>query len=118
MVRASSAISEILHQIATGGHSVAALSDDELLARFIADRDGEAFAGLVQRHGPMVLAVCRRVSGDADLAEDAFQAVLLVLARRASDVKPGSSVRAWLYGVSVRTAKEARTIAARNNGGR
>ena len=116
MPKASSAISAMLLRIATGGISVAFLSDDELIARFVANRDEEAFAELVCRHGPMVLAVCRRVIGDAHLAEDALQAVFLVLARRASDVKPGGAVRGWLHGVAVRTAKEARKIAARARG--
>ena len=48
-----------------------ALRDDALLARFTANRDEEAFAELVRRHGPMVLAVCRRLLRDEHLAEDA-----------------------------------------------
>ena len=68
------------------GGSVAGLSDRQLLERFIAGRDaaGEAaFAALVARHGPMVLGVCRQLLGDRHHAEDAFQAVFLVLARKA-----------------------------------
>ncbi len=37
-----------------------AASDAELLRRFAAARDGAAFAELVRRHGPVVLAACRR----------------------------------------------------------
>jgi Sigma-70 region 2 len=52
-----------------------------LLQQFIADRDEAAFAALVNRHGSMVLAVCRSVLHDQHDAEDAFQAVFLLLAR-------------------------------------
>ena len=39
--------------------------DGELLERYVNGRDELAFAELVERHGPMVLGVCRRVTGDA-----------------------------------------------------
>jgi len=87
--------------------------DADLLTAFVADRDPEAFAALVRRHGPMVLGVCRRVGRDHDTADDAFQAVFLVLARRAADVRPRNRVGAWLYGVAYRTALKARAVRAR-----
>ncbi|HEV3084684.1 MAG TPA: sigma-70 family RNA polymerase sigma factor [Gemmataceae bacterium] len=96
-----------------GSISEAIVSDSCLLDRFVTNGDQDAFAALVHRHGPMVLAVCRRVCGDEHLAEDAFQVAFLVLSRRADDVKPREAVRAWLYGVAVRTAREARTRSAR-----
>ncbi len=89
---------------------VGSLSDEQLLDRFAARRDEtaeEAFAELVQRHGPMVLGVCRRILGDAHEAEDAFQATFLVLVRKASSVVRREKVANWLYGVAVRTAREA-----------
>jgi hypothetical protein len=39
-------------------------ADGRLVARFARTRDPDAFAELVRRVGPMVLGVCRRVTGD------------------------------------------------------
>ena len=61
-------------------------SDADLLNRFEQHADASAFAGLVHRHGPMVLSVCeRRLGRNAD-AEDAFQAVFLALATSARSI--------------------------------
>ena len=73
-------------------------TDAELLGRFVADRDEDAFAELVRQHGPTILAVCRRVTRNRDDADDAFQATFLALARKASQVRPGSGLGGWLYG--------------------
>lgn len=62
---------------------VSGLSDPQLLERFVANRDeaGEmAFRVLVERHGPMVLRVCRSVLSQPHDAEDAFQVTFLALA--------------------------------------
>ena len=88
-----------------------ALADGQLLERFLDRRDesGErAFEALVARHGPMVYRVCRQILGDSHEAHDAFQAVFLVLARRAGSVRDRESVGSWLYGVGLRVAARAR----------
>lgn len=87
-------------------------TDGELLERFVAARDEAAFAALMRRHGPMVLAVCRRMLRHLQDAEDCFQATFLVLARKAATVKR-DSLGNWLYAVAYRTALEARTVNAR-----
>jgi RNA polymerase sigma factor (sigma-70 family) len=91
------------------------LSDGQLL-EFFASRDGEtaeqAFAVLVERHGPMVHRVCRRLMGSAHDADDAFQATFLILARRAEAIRRRDSVGSWLFGVALKVASSDR--AARN----
>jgi RNA polymerase sigma factor (sigma-70 family) len=88
-------------------------TDAALLTRYARHRDNAAFAELLRRHGPVVLGVCRRTLSDPHAAEDAFQAVFLVLARKAGSVRPPGRVGGWLYGVAVRTAKKAKVAAAR-----
>jgi RNA polymerase sigma factor (sigma-70 family) len=61
----------------------------------------------------MVFGACRKVTGHQQDAEDAFQATFVVLARKASVVSPREAVGNWLYGVAVRTAREARAMAAK-----
>ena len=111
MVRtASESISSQLESLFEG-RSVAGLSDRQLLERFNAARGpaGEAaFAALVARHGPMVLNVCRQLLGDHHHAEDSFQAVFLVLARRAPSIRNPDLLGNWLYGVALRTARCAK----------
>src|SRR6185295_14628887 len=67
----------------------------------------DAFAELVRRHGPKVYGVCRRILGDHQLAEDAFQATFVVLAKRAHAVRAPSTVGSFLYGVARHAALKA-----------
>jgi RNA polymerase sigma factor (sigma-70 family) len=91
----------------------AALTDGQLLGRFLECRDQAAVTALVQRHGPMVWGVCRRILGHHHEAEDAFQATFLVLVRKAGSVRRRELVGNWLYGVAHQTALKARATRAR-----
>ncbi|HWY87283.1 MAG TPA: RNA polymerase sigma factor, partial [Gemmataceae bacterium] len=93
---------------AARGRAGGELTDGQLLECFLAKREEVVFEALVHRHGPMVLAVCRRVLGHAQDAEDAFQGAFLVLMRKAAGIKPREKVGNWLYGVAYRVALKAR----------
>jgi RNA polymerase sigma factor (sigma-70 family) len=108
----------VIRQVDTLFHSgtVAGLADGPLIERFMS-REGEAseaaFAVLVERHGPMVLRVCRTILRDPEEAQDAFQAVFLVLVLRAGSIRKSDSLACWLHGVAARVAARARSGAAR-----
>src|ERR1700733_7458452 len=84
-----------LQQLFGGGTAVAVggaarLVDGQLLERLATGRGAAAeaaFETILNRHGSMVLATCRRVLGDHHAAEDAFQATFLVLVRRAGSLR-------------------------------
>ncbi|HEV3118254.1 MAG TPA: sigma-70 family RNA polymerase sigma factor, partial [Gemmataceae bacterium] len=91
----------------------AALGDGALLERFVARRDEAAFETLLQRHGPMVLGVCRRMLDDPHAVDDAFQVTFLVFLQKAHSLRRQNLLGNWLYGVAYRTSLKARSLAAR-----
>jgi RNA polymerase sigma factor (sigma-70 family) len=101
-----------IHKLVGAGPG-AGPTDADLLERFVRDRDEAAFAGLVERHGRMVLGVCRNILRQQQDAEDAFQATFLVLARKAGSIRWKESVANWLYGVAYRVSARARSSAGR-----
>ncbi len=84
--------------------------DGELCAAWHARRDEAAFAELVRRYGRLVWGVCRRAGPDPD---DSYQAVFLLLARRAGRLTGRTSVAPWLYLTAVRVARRAARTATR-----
>jgi RNA polymerase sigma factor (sigma-70 family) len=101
-----------LGRLFTAG-SFVGLADGQLLERFLSHQDEDAFAMLVERHAPMVMAVCRRSLKDPSEVDDAFQATFLILARRPGSVRGRDSLGEWLYGVARRVCLHANRAADR-----
>jgi RNA polymerase sigma factor (sigma-70 family) len=92
------------------------MTDPQLIEVFLEGDERTAacaFEAIVERHGPRVLETCRKILGDLHAAEDAFQATFLVLARKAGGLKGRELLGNWLHGVAVRTARKARSQAAK-----
>lgn len=89
------------------------LSDAILLKRFLNRREEAAFVALVERHGPLVEGVCRRILRDDHDVEDVYQATFLVLARKASCIPWRGSVGGWLRAVAHRLALHTRAEVGR-----
>jgi RNA polymerase sigma factor (sigma-70 family) len=98
-----------------GSGTLGDCTDLQLLEQFRAGDEAGAHAlgALVERHGPMVLNVCRSVLGNSQDADDAFQATFLVLVRQAGALWVRDSIGPWLHGVAVRVARQSRLTAAR-----
>src|SRR5262249_50191543 len=112
---AKQALHRVLRQLrnVAAVHTYRDLTDGDLLGRFVGARDEAAFTALIERHGPMVLGVCRRALPNYHDAEDACQATFLVLARKAASVRSQASLGVWLHGVAFRVAVNMRRDHAR-----
>jgi RNA polymerase sigma factor (sigma-70 family) len=89
------------------------MTERQLLECFVTTNDPDAFRALIERHGPMVLAVCRSVLREPCDAEDAFQETFLALARQAGTIKHSQSIGPWLHRVALRRALRARFQASK-----
>jgi RNA polymerase sigma factor (sigma-70 family) len=110
----SASLTQVFAQVQrwTSSPCTAEAADVVLLERFVQGRDEVAFAALVARYGAMVLHSCRRVLGDAQESEDAFQATFLILARKAPTLRRPEALPGWLHGVARRVALKARKKSA------
>ena len=97
--------------------AIGGMTDGQLLERFAAGGEAAelAFAALVERHGAVVLQVCRSILRDEHAAEDAFQATFLVLVRKSGSLWVRDSLSPWLHQVACRAARCARSAAARRS---
>src|SRR4051794_34536969 len=88
-------------------------SDARLLERFITDGGPRAFGALVARLRVMLLRTCHDLLGTAADAEEAFQATVVILSRRAGSIRERDAIGGWLHRVACRVARRIRAEAAR-----
>ena len=75
--------------------------------------DEATFEAILERHGPIVLGVCRRWLTESHDVEDAFQATFLILVKQAGTIRDRDVLGTWLYRVAHRVAARARIEARR-----
>ncbi|QJW98578.1 RNA polymerase sigma factor [Frigoriglobus tundricola] len=86
-------------------------SDRDLLREFAAGGDPAAFAEVARRHAGLALRAAAEVCPAA--ADDAAQATLILLGRKAAAVAGRESAAGWVFETARRLALKARTAAAR-----
>lgn len=84
------------------------LTDEQLLLRYRSTGDRELFARLVKRYESELYSYLRRYLGDAEMAEDAFQATFLQVHLKCDQFEQGRRVRPWLYTIATNQAIDAR----------
>ena len=88
-------------------------SDMDLM-RAYADRQSEpAFAELVRRHVNLVYSVALRHTRNAPDAQDATQAVFIILARKAAGLRHRTTLTGWLYETTRFTVRQLLRTRAR-----
>jgi RNA polymerase sigma factor (sigma-70 family) len=100
-------------ELTLASNDLATVPDQQLVTRFTTDCDETAFRVIAARHGPMVYRVCRRVLGNEQDVEDAFQATFLVFVRKVGSIRKLKSLASWLHGVAYQVSLRMRTSSQR-----
>lgn len=82
-------------------------TDETLLLRYRDTGSRELFAQLVGRYERELFSYLRRYLGDAQLAEDAFQATFLQVHLKCSHFEADRRFRPWLYTIATNQAIDA-----------
>lgn len=93
--------------LASASDAVETQTDEQLLIRYRQSGDREVFSRLVRRYERELYSYLRRYLGDAEMAEDAFQAAFLQVHLKCGQFEPGRSFRPWLYTIATNQAIDA-----------
>ena len=78
-----------------------ALSDEDLVRRFVSDGLSDAFDVLLRRHQDRVLGLAYRILGNRADALDASQEVFVGVFRKAASFRHQAAFTTWLYRLTV-----------------
>src|SRR6187551_1364416 len=90
------------------------LSDEELLMGYRELSDASLFQELVRRYERELYSYLRRYLGDAEMAEDAFQAAFLQIHLKCQQYEEGRAFRPWLYTIATNQAIDAQRRSRRH----
>jgi RNA polymerase sigma-70 factor, ECF subfamily len=93
----------------------AQLSDEALIRRYLETGDRELFATLVRRHQNTVFAMCVRIVGSREKAEEVAQDVFIAVYRNLDKFRGDARFRTWLYRVVVNHCKNKNAYLARRH---
>src|ERR1700704_6414694 len=79
--------------------------DDQQLVRAARSGDSVAFARLVNHHYPALLASCRRMLADLDMARDAAQEATLRAMLGLDRLRDDTRFGAWLVGIGLNVCR-------------
>jgi len=88
-------------------NSDAAMSDEELLILYCATGDRDYYSRLLRKYERELFSYLRRYLGDAEMAEDAFQAAFLQVHLKRESFQEGRKFRPWLYAIATNQAIDA-----------
>ena len=78
--------------------------DSALLRQYAENHSDEAFAALVTRHVNLVYSVALRHVGNPHNAEEITQAVFIILAKKAAQLRHAKALSSWLFQATRLTA--------------
>jgi RNA polymerase sigma factor (sigma-70 family) len=91
-------------------------ADDAALVAAAREGDRAAFARLVERHYELLVATCRRVTGDPEVAADAAQEAVVTALLGLDRLRDDERFGAWLIGIGLNIGRRALQERARWSG--
>ena len=96
-----------MHDLTVTNSSADELSDEQLIHQYRDTGDRELYARLVRRYERELYAYLRRYLGNAEMAEDVFQATFLQVHLKCDKFDTSRRFKPWLYTVATNQAIDA-----------